>query len=91
MTGGKAFEQPGRQRDLTSQEKQDIEVFGRITERTQNRMMTEHNYTMESWTVVDEMPGTWRLQRPQSASQGRGHRARGRPCAWATARRSTSG
>ncbi len=70
VTGGKAFEQPGKQRDLTPQEKQDIEVFGRITERTHSRMMAEHNYTMESWTVVDEMPGTWRLQRPQSASKG---------------------
>ena len=70
VTGGKAFEQPGKQRDLTSQEKQDIEVFGRVTERTHSRMMAEHNFTMETWTVVDEMPGTWRLQRPQSASKG---------------------
>jgi hypothetical protein len=70
VTGGKVFEQPGKQRDLTPQEKQDIEVFGRITERTHSRMQAEHNFTMESWTVVDESPGTWRLQRPQSASKG---------------------
>ena len=70
VTGGKAFEQPGTQRDLTPQEKQDIEVFGRITERTQSRMAGDHSFTMESWTVVDEMPGTWRLQRPHSASKG---------------------
>ncbi len=70
VTGGKAFEQPGRTRDLTSQEKQDIEVFGRITERTHSRMMADHNYSVETWTVVDEMPGTWRLQRPQTASKG---------------------
>ncbi len=69
-SGGKVFEQPGRTRDLTSQEKQDIEVFGRITERTQNRMQAEHNYTAEAWAVVDEMPGSWRLRRPQSASKG---------------------
>ena len=69
-SGGKVFEQPGKSRELTSQEKQDIEVFGRITERTQSRMHAEHNYTAESWTVVDEMPGSWRLQRPQTASKG---------------------
>ena len=70
VTGGKLFEQPGKARDLTPQEKQDIEVFGRITERTHSRMVADHNYTVESWTVVDEMPGTWRLQRPQTASKG---------------------
>jgi hypothetical protein len=69
-SGGKVFEQPGKNRELTSQEKQDIEVFGRVTERTQSRMQAEHNYTAESWTVVDEMPGSWRLQRPQTASKG---------------------
>ena len=69
-SGGKAFEQPGKSRELTSQEKQDIEVFGRITERTQSRMQAEHNYTAESWAIVDEMPGAWRLQRPQTASKG---------------------
>ncbi len=70
VTGGKLFEQPGKERDLTSQEKQDIEVFGRVTERTHSRMVAEHNFTVEAWIVVDEMPGTWRLQRPQTASKG---------------------
>ncbi len=74
VSGGKEFEQPGgaRTRELTSQEKQDMEVFGRVTERTHNRMKAEHNYTVEAWAVVDEMPGTWRLQRPASASKGVG-------------------
>ena len=69
-SGGKVFEQPGKSRELTSQEKQDIEVFGRVTERTQSRMQAEHSYTAEAWTVVDEMPGAWRLLRPQTASRG---------------------
>src|SRR6185437_8511366 len=38
LSGGKIFEQPDRSRELTSQEKQDIEVFGRVTERTHSRM-----------------------------------------------------
>jgi len=70
VTGGQPFEQPGRTRELTSAEKQDIEVFGRVTERTHSRMRSEHNYTVESWSVIDEMPGTWRVQRPQTASKG---------------------
>jgi hypothetical protein len=70
VTGGKAFEQPDRKRELTSQEKQDIEVFGRVTERTQSKMVAEHNYTLESWTVVDEMPGAVRVLRPATTSRG---------------------
>lgn len=70
LSGGKPFEQPGQSRELTPQEKQDIEVFGRITERTQGRMQVEHRYLTEAWEVVDEMLGAWRLRRPPSASRG---------------------
>ncbi len=70
LTDGKAFEQPDRKRELTRQEKQDIEVFGRITERTQSFMVADLNYTLEPWIVVDEMMGAWRLQRPPTASKG---------------------
>ncbi len=70
VTSGKVFEQPDKKRELTRQEKQDIEVFGQVTERTQSRMVAEYNYTVDSWTVVDEMRGAWRLQRPATASKG---------------------
>jgi hypothetical protein len=70
LSGGKVFEQPDKSRELTPQEKQDIEVFGRVTERTQSRMFAEHNFSVEAWPVVDEMPGAWRVQRPPSASKG---------------------
>ncbi len=69
-SGGKVFEQPDKPRELTQLEKQDIEVFGRITERTQSRMTAEHNYTVEGWAVVDEMLGAVRVQRPQTSSRG---------------------
>jgi hypothetical protein len=68
--GGKAFEQPDKKRELTRQEKQDLEVFGRVTERTQAMMVGELNYTHESWGVVDEMLGAWRLARPPTSSRG---------------------
>lgn len=71
VAGGKAFEQPDRKRELTSREKQDIEVFGRVTERTQSMMATtERPVTVEAWTVIDEMRGAWRLQRPPTSSRG---------------------
>jgi hypothetical protein len=72
VTGGKVFEQPDRKREMTRQEKQDIEVFGRVTERTQSMMLSEFNFTVEPWGVVDEMMGAWRLQRPPTASKGAG-------------------
>jgi len=70
LSGGKIFEQPDRSREMTREEKQDMEVFGRVTERTQSRMVAEHNFAVEPWTVVEEMPGTWRVQRPNTASKG---------------------
>src|SRR5688572_1041498 len=70
VTGGRLFEQPDKKRELSPREKQDIEVFGRVTERTQSMMMTEHKFSVESWTVIDEMLGAWRLQRPTTGSRG---------------------
>lgn len=70
VTGGKLFEQPDKQRELTRQEKQDIEVFGQVTGRTHSRMVAEHNFAVEPWPVVDEMRGAWRVQRPSTTSRG---------------------
>ncbi len=70
VTGGKPFEQPDKKRELTRQEKQDMEVFGRVTERTQSMMVSDFSGALESWEVVDEMMGAWRLQRPPTSSRG---------------------
>jgi hypothetical protein len=69
VTGGKVFEQPDKKRELTPREKQDIEVFGRVTERTHATMVGEFNYQVENWGVVDEMLGAWRLMRPTTSSR----------------------
>jgi len=74
VTGGKAFEQPDKKRELTSQEKQDIEVFGRVREQTQSKMVAEFNYTVENWAALDEGLGNVRAQRPSTASRGIGIR-----------------
>ena len=69
VSAGKVFEQPDRKRELTRQEKQDMEVFGQVTERTASRMVAEHNFVAESWPVVDEMRGSWRVERPRSGGK----------------------
>jgi len=69
VSGGKVFEQPDKKRELTRQEKQDLEVFGRVTERTSSRMVAEHNFLVEPWPVVDEMRGAWRVERPRNAAK----------------------
>ncbi|MGE0357055.1 MAG: hypothetical protein AB7P08_09080 [Burkholderiales bacterium] len=70
VTGEKAFEQPDKSRELTRQEKDDLAVFGKITERTQQMRLSEYNFEIERWGVVDEMMGAWRLARPPTASKG---------------------
>jgi hypothetical protein len=70
VTGGVAFEQPDKERELTRQEKDDLAVFGKITERTQQLRLADYNFELENWGVVDEMLGAWRLARPQTASKG---------------------
>ena len=70
-SGGKVFEQPGQSRELTRQEQQDIEVFGRVSARTQSLMVADHvAFATESWGVIDEMLGAWRLLRPADATRG---------------------
>ena len=70
LTEGRLFEQPGQSRELTRQEKQDIEVFGQVSARTQTMRLSEFGYATETWGVIDEMLGAWRLMRPENASKG---------------------
>jgi hypothetical protein len=72
LSQGKVFEQPDKKREMTSQEKQDIEVFGRVREQTQSKMVAAHNYTVEGWPVIDEMLGAVRVQRPNTSSRNVG-------------------
>jgi hypothetical protein len=77
-SGGKAFEQPDKKRELSPQEQKDIEVFGRVREQTQINMAATQtrgagampSVTVEGWPVVDELLGAVRVQRPQTSSKG---------------------
>jgi hypothetical protein len=70
VTGGVTFEQPDKSRELTRQEKDDLAVFGKVTERTQQLRLADFNFQLENWGIVDEMLGAWRLVRPPTASKG---------------------
>ena len=78
VSAGKPFEQPEKkQRELTSQEMKDIEVFGRVREQTslnamaqtQGRGTVMPSVTVEGWPVVDELLGAVRVQRPQTSGK----------------------
>ena len=70
VTGGTVFEQPDRERELTRQEKDDLAMFGQITERTQQLRLADYKFDLENWGVIDEMLGAWRLLRPSTAAKG---------------------
>ena len=70
IAGGKPFAQPGQQRELSVQEQKEIEVFGQVTSRTASMMVSDYTATAETWGVLDEMLGAWRLVRPANASKG---------------------
>ena len=80
LSGGKPFEQPGKERELSRQEKEDIAVFGRVTERTQSFMAAAGRtqsaqpavpqaVTAEPWDVVEETVDSVRLRRRPSATR----------------------
>ena len=71
VSGGKAFEQPGKEREMTTQEKNDIAVFGRVTERTQSMMATTNqpSFTVDLWEILAEGLGSMRVRR-RTGSRG---------------------
>lgn len=79
LSGGKPFEQPDKERELSHQEKEDIAVFGRVTERTQSFMAgagrthsasaVPHTFTVEPWDVIEETVDSVRIRRRAAATR----------------------
>ncbi len=80
LSGGKAFEQPGKEREISREEKEDLAVFGRVTERTQSFMAAAgrthsaqpavpQTFTVEPWDVLEETVDSVRLRRRPSATR----------------------
>jgi hypothetical protein len=70
ISEGAVFEQPDKKREFSRQEENDLAVFGRVSERTHQMRVSEFNFSLENWGVIDEMLGAWRLLRPSTASKG---------------------
>jgi len=49
--GGRAFRPPGR--SLSRQEEQDLQLFGRVSERTERMLASGENMAVESWRLAN--------------------------------------
>lgn len=67
---GSPFEQPGRKRELSQRELNDIAMFGKVSEQTMKSLYVEVKFTTESWGIIDETRGNLRLMRPSNSAQG---------------------
>jgi cyclic-di-GMP-binding protein len=67
---GIPFEQPGRKRELSRQELNDIAMFGKVSEQTMKSLYVEVKFSTESWGIIEETRGALKLMRPASSAQG---------------------
>jgi hypothetical protein len=51
---GKVFRQPGEQRELTKQEREQIATFGRVSTRDEDDYSVVHGFLLEHWELADE-------------------------------------
>jgi hypothetical protein len=65
---GAIFEQPDVPRELTRQELNDIKMFGKVSEATIRARYADYNYGTETWGIVDESRGSYKLLRPSNSS-----------------------
>ena len=70
FVSGQAFEQPGKKRELTRQELNDITMFGKLSEATLQARTGGNMFVAETWGIVDEGKGHIRVLRPGNASHG---------------------
>jgi cyclic-di-GMP-binding protein len=70
LLSGDLFEQPDVKRDLTRQEKNDIAMFGKISEATIRAKYANFNYGTETWQIISESRGLFRLARPNNSPRG---------------------
>ncbi len=70
ILSGNMFEQPGVKRELTRQEIADINMFGKVSEATIRARYADFNYGTETWRIVDESRGAFRMMRPANSPRG---------------------
>jgi hypothetical protein len=70
FVSGEIFDQPGKKRELSRQELNDIAMFGKISEATKKARHAEVAFSTEDWGIVDESNGFVRLMRPSQSARG---------------------
>ena len=70
ILSGNMFEQPGVNRELTRQELSDIAMFGKVSEATIRARYADFNYGTETWRIIDESRGAFRVMRPANSPRG---------------------
>jgi cyclic-di-GMP-binding protein len=70
ILSGDLFEQPDVKRELSRQEMNDITIFGKVSESTIRARYADFNYGTETWGVIDESRGSFRLLRAANSSRG---------------------
>ena len=70
ILSGNMFEQPGVKRELTRQELNDISMFGKVSEATIRAKYADFNYGTETWRIIDESRGAFRVMRPTNSPRG---------------------
>lgn len=70
ILSGDLFEQPGVRRELTRTEMNDIAMFGKVSEATIRAKYADFNYGTETWGIIDESRGAFRVMRPANSPRG---------------------
>jgi len=71
LTGTPFEQQPGRKREMTRQELNDIAMFGKVSEATLKSLYgNAAQPEVEKWGIVDEGRGMLRVMRPSNSAQG---------------------
>ncbi|MDD5329889.1 MAG: hypothetical protein PHX38_07790 [Sulfuricella sp.] len=61
--GEKPFKQPGEKEKLSKREIEDLQFYGRISERTEKLHVSQLGFALETWQVLDESALGFRLAR----------------------------
>ena len=61
---GKIFRQPGKAKQLTQREQDQIATFGRVSTKDEDDYSTVHGFMLEHWQVEDESMTGLRMVRP---------------------------
>ncbi len=70
LLSGDLFDQPDVKREMSRQETNDIAMFGKVSEATTRAKYAEFNYGTETWGMIDESRGAFRLLRPANSPRG---------------------